>query len=229
MLELIDLSYEADGKQILKTVNLTVNDGELLAVTGNNGGGKTTLAKLVMGIATPTGGRILYNKKDITTMPVTERANLRFAYAFQQPILFKGLTVGELLKIASGANVTVANMCDALSRVGLCARDYLDREFDAKLSGGEQKRIELAIALMRNAGLYIFDEPEAGIDLWSFEKLTELFTAEHATTIIVTHQERILEIADNIVVLRGGEIVDYGTGKEVCQRLTNERCGRLRQ
>ena len=224
MLELKHISYsvrEADETLgILKDISLTVDDHKLVVFTGPNGGGKTTLAKIIMGLVKPTGGQILWNGQDITDLGITERARLGISYGFQQPPRFKGITVRDLLTIASGdEKLSKDKCCQYLTKVGLCANDYLDREVDVSLSGGEVKRIEIASILARNADLMIFDEPEAGIDLWSFARLTETFEQIHsqgsATMIIISHQERILNIADEIVVIADGKIVKQGTREEI--------------
>ena len=219
MLELKNLSFEVDSDQgeldILKGIDLTVPDGTFLVVTGPNGGGKTTLAKTIMGLNRPTGGQLLWNGTDITHMGVTERARLGISYGFQQPPRFKGLRVRDLLALASGNRwLSRTEGCQYLTQVGLCAADYIDREVDASLSGGEVKRIEIASILARDSGLMIFDEPEAGIDLWSFARLTETFRYIHekrqATIIIISHQERIIALADEIVMIDRGVVADHG-------------------
>ena len=224
MLELKHISYsvrEADETLgILKDISLTVNDHKLVVFTGPNGGGKTTLAKIIMGLVTPTEGQILWNGQDVTHMTITERAKLGISYGFQQPPRFKGITVRDLLTIASGdEKLSKDKCCQYLTKVGLCANDYLDREVDVSLSGGEVKRIEIASILARNADLMIFDEPEAGIDLWSFARLTETFEQIHregaATMVIISHQERIIKLADEIVVIAGGQIAHRGTTEEI--------------
>ena len=224
MLELRHLQYtvseDAGTSDIIRDVSLTVPDGRLLVLTGPNGGGKTTLAKLVMGLVQPTAGQILWNGEDVTALDITERAKRGISYGFQQPPRFKGIKVGDLLSIASGKKLLKrAEACTYLTQVGLCAADYIDREVDASLSGGEVKRIEIATILARGAGLMILDEPEAGIDLWSFHKLTETFSAIHAkrdvTMIIISHQERIIALADEIAVIDKGEIARRGTVEEV--------------
>ena len=224
MLELKHISYsvrEADETLgILKDISLTVDDHKLVVFTGPNGGGKTTLAKIIMGLVTPTEGQILWNGQDVTHMTITERAKLGISYGFQQPPRFKGITVHDLLLLAAGKEkLTKDQCCQYLTRVGLCANDYLEREVDVSLSGGEVKRIEIASILARNADLMIFDEPEAGIDLWSFARLTETFEQIHsqgsATMIIISHQERIIRLADEIVVISGGQIAHRGNTEEI--------------
>ncbi len=224
MLELRHLQYSvtenAETNDIIKDVSLTVPDGQLLVLTGPNGGGKTTLAKLIMGLLTPTAGQILWNGADVTALDLTQRARLGISYGFQQPPRFKGIKVGDLLSIASGKKLLRrGEACAYLTQVGLCAADYIDREVDTSLSGGEVKRIEIATILARNSGLMILDEPEAGIDLWSFNKLTETFSAIHekrdATMIIISHQERIIALADEIAVIDRGVVTKSGTVAEV--------------
>ena len=224
MLTLKNLSLTASDAQgrtdIVKNVSLDVEDGKFLVITGPNGGGKTTLAKLIMGLATPTGGQILLDGEDITPLSITDRARRGISYGFQQPPRFKGITVRNLLTIASGdANLSKDKCCKYLTQVGLCANDYLDREVDVSLSGGEVKRIEIATLLARGSELMIFDEPEAGIDLWSFARLTETFEQlrqrELATMIIISHQERIIQLADEIVVVGGGELKHRGSTEEI--------------
>ena len=212
MLELQNITYrvqdELGEKTILKNVNLTIDD-HFVAFTGPNGGGKSTLAKVIAGIVKPTEGKILFDGVDITDMSVTERANLGVSYAFQQPVRFKGLTVRDILSIAAGKQAKISEACSYLSEVGLCARDYLDREINSSLSGGELKRIEIATILARGTKLSVFDEPEAGIDLWSFGSLINVFEKMREKTkgniLIISHQERILKIADKIVLIANGE------------------------
>ena len=228
MLELRNISFnvgqEGQDKEIIRNVSLALPDGQLTVVTGPNGGGKSTLARLIAGIEKPASGQILWNGQDITGWSVTERARAGIAFAFQQPVRFKGIQVIDLIRLAAGKTVTVADACKYLSRVGLCARDYIDREVNASLSGGELKRIEIATVLARGASLTIFDEPEAGIDLWSFQNLIEVFERMRAeiagsSILIISHQERILNIADEIVVLRDGHVDRQGPRAEVLPEL----------
>ena len=240
MLELRHLSYAVheDGGElgILNDISLTVGDGQLVVFTGPNGGGKTTLAKSIMGLVKPTAGRILWNGQDVTDLGITERAKLGISYGFQQPPRFKGMKVKDLLALAAGkADLTPGEGCQYLTQVGLCADDYIDREVDASLSGGEVKRIEIATILARKAGLMIFDEPEAGIDLWSFAKLTETFERIHkqgnATLLIISHQERIIQLADEIVVVEKGEVAHHGPREEIFPRImarTIPGCGYMK-
>lgn len=230
MLELQNLSFQvsddADSqKEIIKNINLTFGDHTFIALTGPNGGGKSTLAKLIMGIEQPTSGRILFNGTDITHMSITERANLGISFAFQQPVRFKGIKVKDLITLAAGNNIKLASACDYLSKVGLCARDYINREVDASLSGGELKRIEIATIIARNTPLAVFDEPEAGIDLWSFNNLIKVFEEMHSSSdnslIIISHQERILNIADEIIVLAGGTVQARGHREDILPELLN--------
>ena len=219
MLELKHVGFETDDKkEILHDVSLTVQD-RFVAITGPNGGGKSTLAKVIAGIYQPTSGQILLDGVDITHKTITERANLGISYAFQQPVRFKGLRVHDLLSLAAGRDTSVAQACAYLSEVGLCARDYIDREVNASLSGGELKRIEIAMVLARGTKLSIFDEPEAGIDLWSFQNLIRVFEKMYEQTkgsiLIISHQERILNIADTIVVVKNGGIEKIGPRAEL--------------
>jgi len=226
MLELKNISYEVsdegDNKEILKNINLTI-DERFVAVTGPNGGGKSTLAKLVAGIIKPTSGRIFLDGKDITEMDITQRAKSGISFAFQQPVRFKGITVKDLITFAVGHPISTAEACEYLSEVGLCAKDYINRELNSSLSGGEAKRIEIAMTMARGTSLSIFDEPEAGIDLWSFQSLIKVFEMMHSkaggSIIIISHQERILNIADKVVVLANGKVVDVGSKEEVLPKL----------
>ena len=235
MLELKNLAFSVEGeggeKEILKDISLKVEDGTFLVITGPNGGGKTTLAKTIMGLNQATGGQIIWNGEDITDLSITERAKRGISYGFQQPPRFKGVKVRDLLSLASGnEKLTHAEGCQLLTQVGLCAADYIDREVNASLSGGEVKRIEIATILARQSPLMIFDEPEAGIDLWSFAKLTETFRYIHekrsATIIIISHQERIINLADEIVMVSGGVITDHGAKDEIFPKiLANTQSG----
>lgn len=219
MLELQNLSFQvsdkdSSGKEIIKNINLSLDDHTFIAITGPNGGGKSTLAKLIMGIEKPTSGKILFNGTDITDMDITERAKQGISFAFQQPVRFKGIKVKDLISLAAGNNLSTSGACEYLSKVGLCAKDYINRDVDGSLSGGELKRIEIATIIARNTPLSVFDEPEAGIDLWSFNNLIKVFEEMHEarnnSLIIISHQERILNIADEIVVISDGQIASRG-------------------
>lgn len=226
MLELKGISYSAEDEsretEILKDINVTIDD-RFIAVTGPNGSGKSTLAKIVAGILKPTEGRILLDGTDITDLSITERANMGISFAFQQPVRFKGITVREILSIAAGKDASMSEICSMLSEVGLCARDYVNREVNASLSGGELKRIEIAMIMARRTKVSIFDEPEAGIDLWSFQNLIHVFEKMHeeihGSILIISHQERILNIADRIILLTDGQIKKVGSKEEVMPEL----------
>ncbi|MEF2910507.1 MAG: ATP-binding cassette domain-containing protein [Oscillospiraceae bacterium] len=230
MLTLKNLSLTAADAQgradIVKNVSLDVEDGKFLVITGPNGGGKTTLAKLIMGLATPTGGQIFLDGEDITGLSITDRAKRGISYSFQQPPRFKGMKVSDLLTIAAGKALSHDEACSYLTQVGLCARDYLNRDVDTSLSGGEVKRIEIATLLAKNSRLMIFDEPEAGIDLWSFARLTETFHELHEkggrTILIISHQERIIRLADEIILIANGEIAGRGTADELYPKLLSQ-------
>lgn len=229
MLEFINVSYAPESNvEILKNINLKIDD-RYVAITGPNGSGKSTMAKLIVGIIQPTSGKIIYDGVDITNMSITERAHLGISYAFQQPVRFKGITVKDLISLASGKKISVSEACSYLSEVGLCAKDYINREVDGKLSGGELKRIEIAMVNARGTKLAVFDEPEAGIDLWSFKNLINVFEKMHertkGTMIIISHQERILKIADKIIVLNGGEVGAVGSGEEIFPKLLDIEAG----
>lgn len=218
MLELQNISYQVDDKKILENINLKI-DNHFVAITGPNGSGKSTLAKVIAGIIKPTDGKIILDGEDITSLSITERANKGVSYAFQQPVRFKGLTVKDLMALAAGKETNVSMLCDILSEVGLCAKEYIDRSLDGSLSGGELKRIEIAMILARSSKLSVFDEPEAGIDLWSFQKLIRVFEKMVRETkgnmLIISHQERILNIADKIIYLKDGQVAKYDDRKNI--------------
>ena len=228
MLEIKDLSFAVheDGqkKEIIHSLNLRIENGKFVVITGPNGSGKSTLARLIMGIEKPISGSILLDGQDITGLDITERARLGISFAFQQPVRFKGIRVHDLLRLAAGKNLSVAAACNYLSEVGLCARDYIDREINSSLSGGELKRIEIATLLARQTKLSLFDEPEAGIDLWSFQNLIRIFEKmrseiKDSSIVIISHQERILQIADEIIVLADGRIQQTGSPAEILPAL----------
>ena len=241
MLELKNLSFTADtdgsNTEIIRDLNLTVEDNKFVVITGPNGGGKSTLAKLIAGIVKNTAGQIIFDGTDITDMSITDRARAGIGFAFQQPVRFKGLTVLDLLRIAAGRDMSVSDACQYLSEVGLCAKDYIRREVNASLSGGELKRIEIATVLARDVKLALFDEPEAGIDLWSFQNLIRIFENmrrpdSNRTIIVISHQERILNIADEIIVLADGKVLKKGTRDEILPEINGTNyatdvCGRM--
>lgn len=236
MLELKDISFQVNDetadKEILKNINLKIED-RFVAITGPNGGGKSTLAKLIAGIVTPTSGQILLDGEDITGLSITERARKGISFAFQQPVRFKGLTVKDLITLASGKDISISQACSYLSEVGLCTKDYIGREVNDSLSGGELKRIEIAMIIARGTKLSIFDEPEAGIDLWSFNNLIQVFENMYqkinGSILIISHQERILNIADRIIVIADGEVSTAGSREEVLPKLlgSSEACSTL--
>lgn len=230
MLELKNVTYKivqnGQEKTILDNVSCVINKGEFVAITGHNGSGKSTLMKVIMGIVNVDSGSVLFNGKDITKLPIYKRAKLGLNYAFQQPVLFYGITIKDLIDMATGKENSVIKACEYLSKVGLCAKEYINRVFDKTLSGGEQKRVELALALAKKGECLIFDEPEAGIDLFSFEKLGAIFKKE-ATFIVVSHQEKLLEQADKIIVMENGKIKDFGKSKDVLKRLNPTVCKRI--
>lgn len=231
MLELRNISFQvADEKAknareigILDNVSMTLEDNKFVVITGPNGGGKSTLAKIIAGIEKPTSGQILWDGQDITDMSITDRAKLGISYAFQQPVRFKGVTVFDLIRLAAGKEITVGSACEYLSKVGLCAKDYIRREVNGSLSGGEIKRIEIATIMARKTRVSVFDEPEAGIDLWSFQNLIQVFEEMHSqlhgSILIISHQERILNIADEIVLIADGKVTKQGTKDEILPQL----------
>lgn len=230
MIELKNITYKVidQGKEktILDNISCVFDDKSVTAITGQNGGGKSTITKIIMGIIKQSSGEIYYNGKEISGLTIDERANLGIGYAFQQPILFKGLTVKDLIDIASKESNSVSKACEYLSKVGLCAKEYINRVFDKSLSGGEQKRIEIALAIAKNSDVTIFDEPEAGIDLWSFDKLNALFD-KNKSYIIVSHQEKILSKVDKIIVINNGKITESGSSKSVLKKLNKGVCKRI--
>ena len=241
MLELKDICFSRDNKEILKNVNLKIDNNKMVVITGPNGSGKSTLAKIIMGIENPDSGKIIFEGKDITNISITERAKSGIGFAFQQPVKFKGLTVRDLIEISAGNTMKICDACDILADVGLCAQEYLNREVNSELSGGELKRIEIAMLAAKKSKLTIFDEPEAGIDLWSFNNLIDVFEKMHddikGSIMVISHQERILNIADEIVLISNGKVEKHGNREEIlpqifgkikpCHKLENkERCSK---
>lgn len=223
MLELKNICFERDNKKILKNINLKLENDKFYVITGPNGSGKSTLAKIIMGINKQDSGQVILDGKNISNLPINERANIGIGFAFQQPVKFKGITVYDLIKLSAGKDITKKEACDILSKVGLCAKEYVDREINSSLSGGELKRIEIATVAVRNSKLTIFDEPEAGIDLWSFNNLIKIFEdmreKTKGTTLIISHQERILDIADKVILLNNGEIEKIGESKDLMKNI----------
>ncbi len=228
MLELQGINFERENRKILDNINLKLDTDQFIAITGPNGSGKSTLVKIIMGIEKPDSGKILLDGKDITNLKINERANMGIGFAFQQPVKFKGITVYDLLKIASKKDISKKEACEILGEVGLCAKEYVDREVNGSLSGGELKRIEIATVALRKAKLTIFDEPEAGIDLWSFNNLIDVFEKMRelikGTTIIISHQERILNIADKVILMKQGKIEKIGNSKEILEKNIQKEC-----
>ena len=226
MLELKNICFERDNKKILDNINLTIDTDKFVVITGPNGSGKSTLAKIIMGIEKPDSGKILFEGKDITELSINERAKLGVAFAFQQPVRFKGITVFDLLKLSSEKEINKVGACEILSKVGLCAKEYVDREINSSLSGGELKRIEIASVAVRNSKLTIFDEPEAGIDLWSFQSLIKVFEDMRkivkGTTLIISHQERILNIADEVILVKQGKIERRGNKEQLLGQISEK-------
>lgn len=227
MLELKNICFTRDGRKILDNVSLKIDDDKFIVITGPNGSGKSTLAKIIMGIEKQDSGEILLNGKDITKWSIDRRAKNGISFAFQQPVKFKGITVYDLIKLSSGKDITKADACNILGKVGLCAKEYVDREINSSLSGGELKRIEIATVAVRNSKVTIFDEPEAGIDLWSFNNLIKVFEdlreTTKGTTLIISHQERILNIADKLVLMNSGKIENVGTKEELFDKVVKDK------
>lgn len=232
MIELNNITYivedKGNKKVILDNISIKFEDNCITAITGQNGSGKSTLTKIIIGIIRPISGQILYNGTDITNYSIDERVKLGINYAFQQPITFKGLTIKELIDIATKQENSIPKACEYLSRVGICAKDYINRDFDKTLSGGEQKRIELALALAQNGNTVIFDEPEAGIDIWSFDRLNKIFE-KNKSYIVVSHQTKFLSSADKIVVMQNGKIVQYDDAKTVLKNLKHTTCKKVEE
>lgn len=234
MLKVININYSVKEnntqKQILKNISFEISNNQNLVITGHNGSGKSTLLKIIMGIIKPTSGKIIFNDVDVTNLPITDRANLGIAFAFQTPVCFKGLTIKKLLELSGEKQAqNISYHCDILSKLGLCAREYLDREMSNKLSGGEQKRVEIASVLARNAKLNLFDEPEAGIDIWSFDNLVKIFKTNNSTNIIVSHQKKLIEKADNILLLNEGTITAFGKTSDILPLLNDKvSCDKIR-
>ena len=236
MLELKDICFARDGKQILDNINLKIDDKKFVVITGPNGGGKSTIAKIIMGIEQPDSGKIIFNGEDITNKSISERANMGIGFAFQQPVRFKGITVGDLMDLSVGRETNFVEKCDILSSVGLCSKDYLKREINSSLSGGELKRIEIATVVARGTSLSMFDEPEAGIDLWSFNNLIEVFENMAKTVqgsiVIISHQERILNIADEVILIEKGKVKEVGKKDDILPNLlssTTRVCSRVKE
>ena len=228
LLQLQDICFKRENKKILDNINLDIDLGKFVAITGPNGSGKSTLAKIIMGIEKPDSGKVILNGKDITKLPIDERAKLGISFAFQQPVKFKGITIYDLLKISAQKQITKKEACEILSKVGLCAKEYVDREVNGSLSGGELKRIEIATIAVRESKLTIFDEPEAGIDLWSFNNLIQVFEklqqSKKSSIIIVSHQERILNIADNVILMKDGKIEKIAQKEEILESIEKPCC-----
>lgn len=234
MLEIKNVNFNRNGKYILKDINLKIDTNKFVVITGPNGSGKSTLAKIIMGIEKPDSGSIIFDGIDVTDLAIDERANLGIGFAFQQPVRFKGITVYDLIKLSAGEQTTKIDACEVLSKVGLCAKEYISREINSSLSGGELKRIEIASVAVRNCKLTIFDEPEAGIDLWSFKNLIQIFEEMQqkvkGTTLIISHQERILDIADDIIIMQEGRIKQIGPKDEMLKLVLNpNKCHKYKE
>lgn len=228
MIELVDICFERDNKKILNNINLKLEKNKFYVITGQNGSGKSTLVKIIMGIIKPASGRILLDGNDITNISIDERAKAGIGFAFQQPVIFKGITVYDLLSFASNKNITKKEACSILSKVGLCALEYIDREVNKSLSGGELKRIEIATVLARKPRIAIFDEPEAGIDLWSFKNLNKIFKQisdnNDSVTLVISHQEKILDMADKVILMENGKIVNFDSYENVMIPIISKPC-----
>lgn len=232
MLELKNISFTRDNKKILDDISIKIDTDKFIVITGPNGSGKSTLARIIMGIEKQDKGKIIFNGKDISKLTINERANIGIGFAFQLPIKFKGITVYDLIRLSVGKDIKKAEACEILSKVGLCAKEYIDREVNSSLSGGELKRIEIATVSIRNSQLTIFDEPEAGIDLWSFNNLINVFEdmrkTTKGTTLIISHQEKILNIADEIILINNGKIQEFGVREEMLDLVLNKpKCCKL--
>lgn len=228
MLELKNICFTRDNKKILDHVNLTIDENKLIAITGPNGSGKSTICKIIMGIEKPDEGQVILNGEDITNLSIDERARKQISFAFQQPVKFKGITVYDIIRLSAGKQINRKEACEILSNVGLCAKEYIDREVNGSLSGGELKRIEIATIAVRESKLTIFDEPEAGIDLWSFNNLIQIFEklqeSKKASIVIVTHQERILNIADSVILMKNGKIEKIAQKEEILDSINSVCC-----
>ena len=234
MIELKNICFTRDNKKILDNINLKIDENKLIAITGPNGSGKSTICKIIMGIEKPDSGQVIFNGEDITNLSIDERARRKISFAFQQPVKFKGITVYDIIRLSAGKEINKKQACEILSNVGLCAKEYIDREINNSLSGGELKRIEIATIAVRDSELTIFDEPEAGIDLWSFNNLIQIFEelqkTQKSSILIVTHQERILNIADNVILVKNGKIEKIAQKEEILDSITKQgNCCKLKR
>ena len=234
MIELKNICFTRDNKKILDNINLKIDENKLIAITGPNGSGKSTICKIIMGIERPDSGQVIFNGEDITNLSIDERARRKISFAFQQPVKFKGITVYDIIRLSAGKEINKKQACEILSNVGLCAKEYIDREINNSLSGGELKRIEIATIAVRDSKLTIFDEPEAGIDLWSFNNLIQIFEelqkTQKSSVLIVTHQERILNIADNVILVKNGKIEKIAQKEEILDSITKQgNCCKLKR
>ena len=234
MIELKNICFKKKKKKILDNINLKIDENKLIAITGPNGSGKSTICKIIMGIERPDSGQVIFNGEDITNLSIDERARRKISFAFQQPVKFKGITVYDIIRLSAGKEINKKQACEILSNVGLCAKEYIDREINNSLSGGELKRIEIATIAVRESKLTIFDEPEAGIDLWSFNNLIQIFEelqkTQKSSILIVTHQERILNIADNVILVKNGKIEKIAQKEEILDSITKQgNCCKLKR